>query len=621
MGTALEILKKRYIQDQLIKDITIVVASGNRVGVSLMQAAKKSLLITVPRFLLTNADMLCYIIISEILSDTELAWMTIYQTEGMVYLLALPVGLLVYERINMKKWELLRHTLITVSALGLLCLLISTKVPWVSFVLPFLLVIFLYGGMAYNWVFQACANILKIEYEEYAEGNGHLDRKSQTIAEPDLQSALKDFNRKFSTGILSAHFGIVPLHQIPSYEPQRRLQVLRKKVTLVLKEMRNQRAVMRGKYTEKYPRVSKDGGFKKGDYSSSGSDEERIPSKEILGESEGSDDSYNSKSMKFVKDETFKSKEHSRQSPRSLEDLDKNSKSGDPVASTLKPTLKKGTSLFQEDFDPHQGTSNRDLMPDITSPGRDFNTFATAKSAAGAPGSMNFGQFGSSSFNYQGAGGDKEADQTLNHSEDPDGVKLYNPLDWPADVWSRTYYVVCFPVNLVLFFLFPNIAEPPSAGKIAVVLVVAVACTAGIVLLLLVIQYSLLEEFGIKLQVMSTFNAFLFVFPRLHDILTRARAIQDLAKRAHYVSGCLQHTILRLTTFYPFSQIWALVMKGKVKHTIYSSASLVFLLLLIAHFLLSLLVELVTRTGPWNKRVAYVSLSFFLLFLASVFLF
>lgn len=566
--------------------------------------------------------MICFIIISEILSDTELGWLTLYQTEGMVYLLALPVGLLVYERINMKKWELLRHTLMAVSALGLLCLLIATKVPWVSFVLPIFLVIFLYGGMAYNWVFQACANILKIEYEEYAEGNGHLDRRSQTIAEPDLQSALKEFNRKFSPGILSAHFGVVPLHQIPSYEPQRRLQVLKKKVSLVLKEMRTQKALFRAKCAEKYPRVSKDGGFKKGDYSSSGSDEERIPSKEILGESEGSDDSYNSKSMKFIKDETFKSKENSHQSPKSFENLEKGSKSGEPAVSALKPTLKKGTSLFQEDFDAQQGTSNRDMLPDITSPGRDFNTFATGKSAGGgAASSMNFGQFGSASFNHVPGQTDKEVDQTFNQSEDPDGAKLYNPLDWPTDAWGKVYYVAAFPANLLLFFLFPNIAEPPTTAKIAVVLVVAVACTAGIILLLLLVEYSLLEQFGIKLQIFSTFNAFLFVFPRLHDILTRARAIQDLAKRAHYVSGCLQQTILRLTLLYPFTQIWALIMKGQVKNTIYSGASLVFLLLLILHFLLSLLVELFTRAGPWNKRLAYVSLVFFLLYLASVFLF
>lgn len=539
--------------------------------------------------------------------------------------MALPIGLIVYERINMKRWELLKHTVAKLSILAVLCLLTATYIPWVSFLLPTIFVIFLYGSSAYNWAVQACANILKIEYEEYAEGNGGLERKSQTIAEPDLQSALKDFQRKFSPGILSNHFGIVPLSQISSDEPQRRWQVLTKKITLIIKEMRVQRANQRAKFAEKFPRVSKEGGFKRGDYSSSGSEEERIPSKEILGESDASDDSGRSKSMKFIKDDTFKSKENSQQSPRSLDEFDKISRSGDPVnnnTSNLKPTLKKGTSFFQEDIEAQNGTSGRELVNmDHVPPNRDFNTFMTAKSNAGpVTGSMNFGGYASTSFNYHAGSTEKENDQTLNANEDPDNVKIYNPLDWPEETLQRVYYVVFFPVNLVLFFLFPNIAEPPTNMKIYIVLFVSVACTVGIILLLLILEYSLMQEFRLKLQIFSTFNAVLFVFPKLHDIMTRARAIQDLAKRSHYVSTCLQQSILRLTFFYPISQVWAAIMKGTVTDTIYGVNSLVFLLLLIIHFILSLLVELVTGSGPWTKRWGFTSLGFLLLFVLSVFL-
>jgi hypothetical protein len=565
-------------------------------------------------------DLICYILISEIICDTELTWLTLYQTEGLVYLLALPIGLLTYESINMKRWELLRYKLATICVLGILCLIISFNLPWLSLMLPLILAIYMYGGAAYSCIFQACANILKIEYEEYLEGNAHLDRKSITIPESLLQLGVKELTRKYSTGILANHFGVVPLSQIPADEPRRRFKVLARKITLVLKEIKYHKHGHRIKFAEKYPRVNKDGGFKKGDFSSD-SEAERIASKEILGDSDESLESRNSKSIKFLKDETFRSKENSQLQPQSLEEIEKIEAAPNPSGSSiLKPTLKKGLSLFQDDFEAQNGTSNRELVNIGLS--REQNIHPAVKPVGVAGNSMNLAApISSTSYNYQTAATEKEGDQTFGPADDTEGVNIYNPLDWPEDSWNKVYYIILFPVNLVLFFIFPNIAEPPSSNKIFIVLFMCIVCTIGITMLLLVFEYSIMQEYGLKLQLISTFNSVLFMFPKLHDILTRARAIQDLSKRAHYISTCFHQTILKLCLMYPASQIWSLLIKGAVVQTLYNTPSLVFLALLIFYLLVILLIELISGAAPWNKHMGYFSLAILLLFTASILMF
>lgn len=89
----------------------------------------------------------------------------------------------------------------------------------------------------------------------------------------------------------------------------------------------------------------------------------------------------------------------------------------------------------------------------------------------------------------------------------------YNPLDWPSTAKERVFYVLFFPVNLIFFFLFPNIMDTVSRNKIILMIVILVGCNIGIIILLLTAEYSLMFVFDLKPQLFGIFNAIIFIVP------------------------------------------------------------------------------------------------------------
>jgi hypothetical protein len=89
----------------------------------------------------------------------------------------------------------------------------------------------------------------------------------------------------------------------------------------------------------------------------------------------------------------------------------------------------------------------------------------------------------------------------------------YNPLEWPKGLKNQLIYVVFFPVNFLFFFLFPNIVDSVSKGKVALMITIMIMCLAGIIILLLSIQFSVIRFYKIKYHILALFNALILVFP------------------------------------------------------------------------------------------------------------
>lgn len=89
----------------------------------------------------------------------------------------------------------------------------------------------------------------------------------------------------------------------------------------------------------------------------------------------------------------------------------------------------------------------------------------------------------------------------------------YNPLEWPKGIKNQIFYVLFFPVNFVFFFLFPNIVDTVSHGKVALMMTILVACLVGLIMLLLSIEFTILRHLKLKYHLVGMFNALIFVFP------------------------------------------------------------------------------------------------------------
>ena len=102
---------------------------------------------------------------------------------------------------------------------------------------------------------------------------------------------------------------------------------------------------------------------------------------------------------------------------------------------------------------------------------------------------------------------------SIGDEEQPKSL-VYNPLEWPDEGrWNKASYVLLFPINLVYFFLFPNIADAVSKSKITIMMVIIAACTVGNVLVLAVFEYNLMLATSVKVHFLSYLNALIFVLP------------------------------------------------------------------------------------------------------------
>lgn len=91
---------------------------------------------------------------------------------------------------------------------------------------------------------------------------------------------------------------------------------------------------------------------------------------------------------------------------------------------------------------------------------------------------------------------------------------VYNPLEWPDEgIVKRILYILLFPINVVFFFLFPNITDPPSKSKATVMLIIVIASMIGLIVAILAFEYSLLVHHKLKFHFLSLINALILALP------------------------------------------------------------------------------------------------------------
>ena len=101
------------------------------------------------------------------------------------------------------------------------------------------------------------------------------------------------------------------------------------------------------------------------------------------------------------------------------------------------------------------------------------------------------------------------------YDEEQEELVLYNPLAWPEKSSDKLLYLLLFPINLLFFFLFPNIAEKTHFAKFATSFVMQLLCTAGLAFLLVVMNYTLIGQLRWTIQFVGLLNGLIFAFPYL----------------------------------------------------------------------------------------------------------
>lgn len=88
----------------------------------------------------------------------------------------------------------------------------------------------------------------------------------------------------------------------------------------------------------------------------------------------------------------------------------------------------------------------------------------------------------------------------------------YNPLAWPEPFLEKLGYFFLLPVNLIFFFLFPNILEPTNKPKVVISFCMLTLCTLVLVFVLAAIEYSLYAQYYFKPYLLSLINAAVFIW-------------------------------------------------------------------------------------------------------------
>jgi len=98
-GVSLFVLKKRYIT-ALVTDLDLLVTS---------KQSRKPMLKKAYREFLMNLDIFCMVIFSEIIGSCDLGYLTIFQTETVLYSLFFPVWALT-ERLTLRGAETCKNS-------------------------------------------------------------------------------------------------------------------------------------------------------------------------------------------------------------------------------------------------------------------------------------------------------------------------------------------------------------------------------------------------------------------------------------------------------------------------------------------------------------------------------
>jgi hypothetical protein len=101
----------------------------------------------------------------------------------------------------------------------------------------------------------------------------------------------------------------------------------------------------------------------------------------------------------------------------------------------------------------------------------------------------------------------------LEEENGDEDTMTYNPLAWPDKGRDKLLYILLFPINLVFFFLFPNIAEKTNFSKFATSFIIQLLCTGGLTFLLVIMNYTLIGQLRWTSQFVGLLNGMIFVFP------------------------------------------------------------------------------------------------------------
>lgn len=86
----------------------------------------------------------------------------------------------------------------------------------------------------------------------------------------------------------------------------------------------------------------------------------------------------------------------------------------------------------------------------------------------------------------------------------------YNPLRLQKGVFRKLAYLICFPINMFYFFLFPNVLDPPKKTSFWLTLLLYIGCCTLLTFLFSILEQSLINQMQFKPQLLGLINGIVF---------------------------------------------------------------------------------------------------------------